>query len=106
MHCNTADIHVHVSLGTVECVDNCLLQFMIVFSAGARMWGPYKELFQLVESAIIRKHPEATQDLEVALRKHKPDFYALLHNPVSMLCMSHACENKLVKHLALDQSIA
>lgn len=49
----------------------------------ARLWGPFKELEQTVQAAIHRKLPDAIHDLEIALKKHKPDFIALLKNPVS-----------------------
>lgn len=48
----------------------------------ARLWGPFKELEQTVQAAILRKLPDAIHDLEIALKKHKPDFIALLKNPV------------------------
>lgn len=48
----------------------------------ARLWGPFKELEQTVQAAIHRKLPDAIHDLEIALKKHKPDFIALLKNPV------------------------
>lgn len=51
--------------------------------AAARVWSPYKELLRIVESALLRKQSDAIQDLELALRKHKPDFISLLLNPVS-----------------------
>ncbi|XP_061177614.1 nuclear pore complex protein Nup205-like isoform X2 [Saccostrea echinata] len=47
----------------------------------ARLWGPFKELEQTVHAAIHRKIPDAIHDLEIALKKHKPDFIALLKNP-------------------------
>ncbi|KAK3098344.1 hypothetical protein FSP39_018633 [Pinctada imbricata] len=47
----------------------------------ARLWGLYKELEQTVNAAIHKKLPDAAHDLEVALRKHKPDFVSLLKNP-------------------------
>jgi nuclear pore complex protein Nup205 len=53
----------------------------LYFSA-ARVWSPYKELLCTVEAAIQRKQPDALQDLEVAIRKHKADFISLLQNPV------------------------
>ncbi|KAJ8314739.1 hypothetical protein KUTeg_006889 [Tegillarca granosa] len=47
----------------------------------ARLWGPFKELEQTVETAIRKKMPDAIHDLEVALKRHKPDFISLLKNP-------------------------
>ncbi|XP_048578619.1 nuclear pore complex protein Nup205 isoform X2 [Nematostella vectensis] len=45
------------------------------------IWKPYKELLAIVERAVTRKSPECHHDLEVALKKFKPDFIALLKNP-------------------------
>ena len=36
----------------------------------------------IVEAAVLKKRPGMKYDLEVALRKHKPHFVALLKNPV------------------------
>ena len=47
------------------------------------MWTPFKELHHTVEAAVLRKQPDAIQDLEKILKKHKPDFLSLLQNPVS-----------------------
>ena len=47
------------------------------------MWSPFKELYHVVETALYKKQPDAVHDLEVVLRKHKPDFISLLTNPVS-----------------------
>ncbi|XP_078583598.1 nuclear pore complex protein Nup205-like isoform X1 [Branchiostoma floridae x Branchiostoma japonicum] len=47
----------------------------------ARVWGPYKDLYNTVDSAVWKKRLEAYHDLEGALRKHKPDFLSLLQNP-------------------------
>ena len=38
-------------------------------------------------AAVIHKQPDAIQDLEVILRRHKPDFISLLKNPVSFINM-------------------
>ena len=48
----------------------------------ARVWGPYKELFQIVDGAIRRKDADKIQDLEPSLRRFKPDIVSLLQNPV------------------------
>ena len=50
------------------------------------MWTPFKELHHTVEAAVLRKQPDAIQDLEKILKKHKPDFLSLLQNPVSKSC--------------------
>ncbi|XP_068134073.1 nuclear pore complex protein Nup205 isoform X2 [Hyperolius riggenbachi] len=47
----------------------------------ASLWGPYKDIWQTVESALLRKQPEATHVLEILLKKHKPDFISLFKNP-------------------------
>ncbi len=58
---------------------------------GARMWTPFKELHHTVEAAVLRKQPDAIQDLEKILKKHKPDFLSLLQNPVSVIAMNLKC---------------
>ncbi len=45
-------------------------------------WAPMKALSSLVEAAVLHKRPGLRHDLEVALRKHKPQFIGLLKNPV------------------------
>ncbi|GIY47224.1 nuclear pore complex protein Nup205 [Caerostris extrusa] len=45
------------------------------------LWAPYKELFNVVYNAITQKDASAIQDLEVALKRHKPDLICLLRNP-------------------------
>ena len=47
------------------------------------VWAPFKELADVVNSAIAQKRPEAYYSLEAILKKHKPDFISLLQNPVS-----------------------
>ena len=49
------------------------------------IWRPYKELQGSVERALYKKSPEIYHELEVALKKFKPDFISLLKNPVSVL---------------------
>ena len=57
------------------------------------MWTPFKELHHTVEAAVLRKQPDAIQDLEKILKKHKPDFLSLLQNPVSSkLILRYLCE--------------
>ncbi|KAK6985388.1 nuclear pore complex protein Nup205 [Biomphalaria glabrata] len=50
-------------------------------NSAARVWAPFRELNDIVESAVTRRQPGALHDLEVALRKHKPDFIGLLKKP-------------------------
>jgi hypothetical protein len=50
--------------------------------AASRVWGPFKELLNVVEAAVVRKQPDAVHDLEQELRKHKADFISLLLTPV------------------------
>ncbi|XP_054717049.1 nuclear pore complex protein Nup205-like [Uloborus diversus] len=45
------------------------------------LWAPYKTLFSVVYGAIALKDTNAVQDLEVALKRHKPDLICLLKNP-------------------------
>lgn len=49
----------------------------------AGSWGPVKELALVVNNAVHRRLPGAYHDLEIALKKHKPEFLSLLKNPVS-----------------------
>ncbi|XP_035827391.1 nuclear pore complex protein Nup205 [Aplysia californica] len=48
---------------------------------GARVWMPFRELNGIVETAVTKRQPGAVHDLEMALRKHKPDFISLLKRP-------------------------
>ncbi len=70
-----------------------------LLSAGARVWAPYKELYHTVESATVRQQADAIQDLEVALRQHKPDFISLLQNPVSVVYMCFSSILFLLLHV-------
>ena len=45
--------------------------------------GPFEDMFYLIGFAIGRKQEDLFHDLEIALIRHKPDFIALLQNPVS-----------------------
>ncbi|XP_035229992.1 nuclear pore complex protein Nup205-like [Stegodyphus dumicola] len=45
------------------------------------LWAPYKGLFNTIYSAIAQKDPGACQEIEVVLKRHKPDFICLLKNP-------------------------
>ncbi|XP_071943661.1 nuclear pore complex protein Nup205-like [Antedon mediterranea] len=47
----------------------------------ARQWSPYKDLYHIVDAAITQKTPDSYYDLELALRKYKPDLISLLKNP-------------------------
>lgn len=57
----------------------------LLSSDASSPWTPIKALSALVESAILKKQPGVKHDLEIALRKHKPQFIALLKNPVRSL---------------------
>ncbi|XP_013384593.1 nuclear pore complex protein Nup205 [Lingula anatina] len=52
----------------------------MALNSGASVWVPYKELYTLVHTAITRKQSDAIHDLEVALRRHKPNFINLLQS--------------------------
>ena len=56
--------------------------FSFDFCAAARVWSPFKDLQDVVESAIHRHQTEAVHDLEVMLKRHKTDFLSLLKNNV------------------------
>ena len=59
-----------------------VLFYWFFYLTEAQLWGPYKELERTVEAAIRKKQLDAVHDLEVALKRHKPDFISLLKNPV------------------------
>eukprot|EP00057_Strongylocentrotus_purpuratus_P025366 XP_011679840.1 PREDICTED: nuclear pore complex protein Nup205 [Strongylocentrotus purpuratus] len=48
---------------------------------GSRIWGPYKELYHTVSLIVSKRCPDPYQELDALIRKHKPDFVALLKNP-------------------------
>ena len=52
---------------------------------GARLWTPYRALYDVVVAAVFKHQPGSVHDLEMALRKHKPDFISLLKTPVTVL---------------------
>ena len=60
------------------------------------VWAPFKELADVVNSAIAQKRPEAYYSLEAILKKHKPDFISLLQNPVSQCVCVCVCVCKHV----------
>ena len=62
---------------------SCLRAEIYRFSSKLGIWRPYKELQAIVERSLYKKRPEVYHDLEVALKKFKPDFISLLKNPVS-----------------------
>lgn len=51
------------------------------------VWAPFKELAAAVTLAVSQRQPEGAYDLENVLKRHKPDFAALLKNPVSELTL-------------------
>ena len=55
--------------------------FLHLFT-GAQVWTPFKELYHTVQYAIQHRQQDAIQDLEMALRRHRTEFIALLQNPV------------------------
>ncbi|XP_025098310.1 nuclear pore complex protein Nup205-like isoform X3 [Pomacea canaliculata] len=48
---------------------------------GARLWAPYRALQDVVNAAIHKREAGSIHDLELALRRHKPDFISLLKVP-------------------------
>ncbi|XP_053478778.1 nuclear pore complex protein Nup205 [Ictalurus furcatus] len=50
-------------------------------NSGASLWGPLKELWEIVEGAVWRRQPESVHLLDVQLKKHKPYFLSLFKNP-------------------------
>jgi hypothetical protein len=45
-------------------------------------WAPFKELATIVNLAIGLRQPHVYYALDSILKKHKPDMYSLLKNPV------------------------
>ncbi|RUS70914.1 hypothetical protein EGW08_021327, partial [Elysia chlorotica] len=66
-------------------------------SDGACVWAPFRQLHDVVEMAVTRHVPGAVHDLEVALRKHKPDFISLLKRPAKI-----AAHRDLVKKSTIE----
>lgn len=62
--------------------------------SGASLWGPLKELWDTVDGALLKKHPESIHLLDLQLKKHKADFLSLFKNPVRFcsLCVSTSCQ--------------
>ncbi|ESP04618.1 hypothetical protein LOTGIDRAFT_237278 [Lottia gigantea] len=50
-------------------------------NSAARLWGPFRSLYETVDAAVFQKQPNSAYDLEVALKRHKPDFISLLKKP-------------------------
>ncbi|XP_002740701.1 nuclear pore complex protein Nup205 [Saccoglossus kowalevskii] len=53
----------------------------VAVNLASSLWKNYKDLRSTVEAAIEHKQLEAFHDLEVSLKKYKPDFISLLKNP-------------------------
>ncbi|XP_063785079.1 nuclear pore complex protein Nup205 isoform X2 [Pseudophryne corroboree] len=53
----------------------------LAVNSGASLWGPYKDLWQTVLNALLKRQPEAVHVLDILLKKHKPDFISLFKNP-------------------------
>lgn len=59
---------------------------MNLFSdVGASLWGPFKELWETVDAAVLKRQPETVHLLDLQLKKHKPHFLSLFKNPVRKL---------------------
>ncbi|CAH2276623.1 nuclear pore complex Nup205 [Pelobates cultripes] len=53
----------------------------LAVNSAASLWGPYKDIWQTVESALLKRQPEAAHLLDLVLKKYKPHFIALFKNP-------------------------
>lgn len=51
------------------------------------MWTPYKELLKSLEANLTRDTQIPSSELEITLRKYKQNFFNILQNPVSVLCL-------------------
>lgn len=80
---------------------NCEKEFIYLSDFGILLgiWRPYKDLLEIVERAVYRKRPEYQHDLEVALKKFKPDFLTLLQNPVSISCIGSYYDVTLMRFI-------
>jgi hypothetical protein len=63
------------------------LTLIFIFFQAASLWGPYKDIWQTVGSALWRRQPEAVHLLDMILKKHKPDFISLFKNPVGSILL-------------------
>ncbi|BFZ24882.1 hypothetical protein BsWGS_27921 [Bradybaena similaris] len=63
----------------------------------ASVWAPFRELNEIVEAAVTRRQPGIVHDLEITLRKHKPDFISLLKKPTK-----NAAHRELVKKSTVE----
>lgn len=71
----------------VLCSCHVKVMWFTGFILSLGIWRPYKELQASVERALYKKSPEIYHELEVALKKFKPDFISLLKNPVGVDCV-------------------
>lgn len=58
-----------------------------------------------MERALYKKSPEIYHELEVALKKFKPDFISLLKNPVGVDCVFKLYDIKNDFFLKIHKSI-
>uniref|UniRef100_A0A8C5QUY0 Nucleoporin 205 n=1 Tax=Leptobrachium leishanense TaxID=445787 RepID=A0A8C5QUY0_9ANUR len=49
--------------------------------SGASMWGPYIDIWQTVQAALVKKQPDAAHLLDRVLKRHLTDFISLFKNP-------------------------
>ena len=78
---------------------------MIFSLSGSRLWGPYKELYHTISLIASKRCPDPYQELEAVIRKHKPDFIALLKNPVSQDHVSMEMELILKYRIIMQLSL-
>ncbi|XP_072256279.1 nuclear pore complex protein Nup205 [Pyxicephalus adspersus] len=57
------------------------MESLLAVNSVASLWGPYKDIWQTVDSALLRRQPEAIHVLDILLKKYKLDFISLFKNP-------------------------
>jgi hypothetical protein len=67
-----------------SCFDRVRSANNMYFSAYIGSWRSYKELLSVVESAILKKRPEAYYDLDGVLKRFKSELLSPLRNPVNV----------------------
>ncbi|XP_078424660.1 nuclear pore complex protein Nup205 [Cetorhinus maximus] len=71
-------------------------------NSAASLWGPYKEIWQTVESVIWKRLPEAVHLLDLTLKKHKPDFISLFKNPAKNVQHREKVKKASVEGIAIQ----
>ncbi|KAM8860542.1 nuclear pore complex protein Nup205 isoform 2-T2 [Synchiropus picturatus] len=57
------------------------MALQMAVNSGASLWGPLKELWEIVNGAVVKRQPESVHLLDLQLKKHKTIFLSLFKNP-------------------------